>query len=100
MFTKFIEERSFVSDTNAYHAFFDECVERAESAAANPDPAADRLVFLELEVSDSDRTVFILPPDIRDARSVGKYTRFCIGTIFGRFFTNSRGDKVNRKWCF
>ena len=65
MFTKFIEERSFVSDTNAYHAFFDECVERAESAAANPDPSADRLVFLELEVSDSDRTVFILPPDIR-----------------------------------
>ena len=72
MFTKFIEERSFVSETNAYHAFFDECVERAESAAANPDPAADRLVFLELEVSDSDRTVFILPPDIRDARSVSR----------------------------
>ena len=69
MFTKFIEERSFVSDTNAYHAFFDECVERAESAAANPDPAADRLVFLELEVSDSDRTVFILPPDIRDEQA-------------------------------
>ena len=69
MFTKFIEERSFVSETNAYHAFFDECVERAESAAANPDPAADRLVFLELEVSDSDRTVFILPPDIRDPHS-------------------------------
>ena len=70
MFTKFIEERSFVSDTNAYHAFFDECVERAESAAANPDPAADRLVFLELEVSDSDRTVFILPPDIRERADI------------------------------
>ena len=30
MFTKFIEERSFVSDTNTALAFFDECIARWE----------------------------------------------------------------------
>ena len=71
MFTKFIEERSFVSETNTYHAFFDECVDRHEMAVrvrerngGGLDP--DQIAFLELEVSDSDRTVFILPPDIGD----------------------------------
>ena len=51
MFTKFIEERSFVSDTNTALAFFDECME-------HPDRR-----FLELDFPDSDRTVFIMPPD-------------------------------------
>jgi hypothetical protein len=65
MFAKFIEERSFVSDTNAYHAFFDECVDRLQMVLMN-DHDPEKLSFLELEVSDSDRTVFILPPDISD----------------------------------
>ena len=30
MFTKFIEERSFVSETNTCLAFFDECVDRVQ----------------------------------------------------------------------
>ncbi len=59
MFTKFIEERSFVSDTNASLAFFDECVDKAVMA----DAAGAEHHFLELESVGSDRTVFILPPD-------------------------------------
>ena len=55
MFTKFIEERSFVSETNTCLAFFDECVDRFEHE--------DGPKFLELEGFDSDRTVFILPPE-------------------------------------
>ncbi|TRY69064.1 hypothetical protein TCAL_04429 [Tigriopus californicus] len=55
MFTKFIEERSFVSETNTCLAFFDECMERTESGGV-PD-------FLEYEDLESDRTLFILPPD-------------------------------------
>ena len=53
MFTKFIEERSFVSETNTALAFFDECVAHCESPER----------FLELDFPDSDRTVFIMPPD-------------------------------------
>ena len=52
MFTKFIEERSFVSETNTALAFFDECVDHAHEHR-----------FLELEFPDSDRTMFILPPN-------------------------------------
>lgn len=55
MFTKFIEERSFVSETNTYLAFFDECVDRMEHE--------EMPKFLEVEGFDSDRTVFILPPE-------------------------------------
>jgi hypothetical protein len=54
MFTKFIEERSFVSDTNASLAFFDECMDHHGDLDHR---------YLELEGPDSDRTVFILPPD-------------------------------------
>ena len=67
MFTKFIEERSFVSETNTALAFFDECMEHAE----NPR-------FLELDFPDSDRTVFIMPPDTSGlpAGSEYKYENF------------------------
>ncbi len=54
MFTKFIEERSFVSETNTALAFFDECVEHSGQHHGR---------FLELDFPDSDRTVFIMPPD-------------------------------------
>ena len=43
MFTKFIEERSFVSDTNTALAFFDECIARHQ------EESGDSLRFLELE---------------------------------------------------
>lgn len=62
MFTKFIEERSFVSEANASLAFFDDCVDRS-SVENNHHSADEPCHFLELESVDSDRTVFILPPD-------------------------------------
>ena len=65
MFTKFIEECSFVSDINTSLAFFDECVERME------DEEGGRL--LEVEGEHSDRTVFILPPDASDLPSGQEY---------------------------
>ena len=58
MFTKFIEECSFVSDINTSLAFFDECVERVEREEGGR--------LLENEGKVSDRTVFILPPDPSD----------------------------------
>jgi hypothetical protein len=57
MFAKFIEERSFVSETNTCLAFFDECVEKKDEAGVR---------FLEQEGVESDRTVFILPPQASD----------------------------------
>ena len=61
MFTKFIEERSFVSETNMSLAFFDECMDRQTDHYSS-----DPVRFLEMESSISDRTVFILPPDTSD----------------------------------
>ena len=58
MFTKFIEECSFVSDINTSLAFFDECVERVEREEGGR--------LLEVEGEQNDRTVFILPPDPGD----------------------------------
>lgn len=81
MFTKFIEERSFVSDTNTALAFFDECIGK-QSKAAHEDSHHQQsntgLRFLELEGFETDRTVFILPPDTSDLPSGGvyKYDKF------------------------
>ena len=62
LFTKFIEECSFVSDVNQHLAFFDECMERLESRSL--ESTGGRL--LEVEGALSDTTVFILPPDTTD----------------------------------
>lgn len=71
MFTKFIEERSFVSETNTSLAFFDECIDRTY------DPNnADHVRYLEVEGSTSDRTVFILPPDASDLPSGNTFNHF------------------------
>ncbi|KAF2368050.1 uDENN domain [Trinorchestia longiramus] len=57
MFSKFIEERSFVSDKDASLAFFDECVERvARQQSSEP---MGRLLEVELGVSEH---TFVLPP--------------------------------------
>ncbi len=73
MFTKFIEERSFVSETNTCLAFFDECVEsalvhhRRQLQGDHGGAAAEEPSFLELDGHyESDRTVFILPPEAGD----------------------------------
>lgn len=68
MFTKFIEERSFVSETNTSLAFFDECMDR-QTDHYNNDPVR----FLEIDGTISDRTVFILPPDASDLPAGGVY---------------------------
>ncbi|XP_071449879.1 DENN domain-containing protein Crag isoform X2 [Hetaerina americana] len=57
MFIRFIEERSFVSDMDASLAFFDECTEKVDS-----DDADSRLLELD-ESHQSERTVFIMPPE-------------------------------------
>uniref|UniRef100_A0A915BHZ9 tRNA-splicing endonuclease subunit Sen54 N-terminal domain-containing protein n=1 Tax=Parascaris univalens TaxID=6257 RepID=A0A915BHZ9_PARUN len=58
-FNRFIEERSFVSDKNAYNAFFDDCI-----AKINP---ADERTFetslLDVELSTSSQTEFTPPPE-------------------------------------
>ena len=69
MFTKFIEECSFVSDINTSLAFFDECVERTELEEGSG--------LLELDEEQSDRTLFILPPDPGDLLA-GKEYRYAI----------------------
>lgn len=60
MFTRFIEERSFVSDKDVSLAFFDECTDRV-------DTAGDSTEHLLLEVAGSmqshEHTVFISAPE-------------------------------------
>jgi len=58
IFTKFIEECSFVSDVNQSLAFFDDCIDRM---ARNEDGR-----LLDSEGANSDTTILILPPDSSD----------------------------------
>ncbi|KPJ13518.1 C-myc promoter-binding protein [Papilio machaon] len=56
MFTRFIEERSFVCDADVGLTFFDECIERVAAGDGHP--------LLGVDASNlSERTVFVLPPD-------------------------------------
>ncbi|XP_074593897.1 DENN domain-containing protein Crag [Brevipalpus obovatus] len=62
MFTRFIEERSFVSDKNTSLAFFDECLDKIE-AYGNMENAL-KLRLLDADQSpQNDRTVFIPAPE-------------------------------------
>ncbi|CAL1604637.1 unnamed protein product [Knipowitschia caucasica] len=54
MFSRFIEECSFVSDKDAGLAFFDDCVEKVDSVDC---------VLMEEEHQSSEHTVFICPPE-------------------------------------
>ncbi|XP_069954513.1 DENN domain-containing protein Crag isoform X4 [Cherax quadricarinatus] len=56
MFSKFIEERSFVSDKDASLAFFDDCAEKVVD-----DDTSVRL--LEVELAQSEHTLFLPPPE-------------------------------------
>ncbi|KAL4092280.1 hypothetical protein QTP88_026805 [Uroleucon formosanum] len=60
MFIRFIEERSFVSNMDAALEFFDECSEKIDSE--NYDT---RLIELDT-CGESERTVFIMPPEMND----------------------------------
>ncbi|GLV31716.1 Calmodulin-binding protein related to a Rab3 GDP/GTP exchange protein [Carabus blaptoides fortunei] len=57
MFTRFIEERSFVADGDLGLAFFDECTERLTN-----EESTIRLLEPEMAHS-SERTVLLLPPE-------------------------------------
>ncbi|KAJ8272241.1 hypothetical protein COCON_G00111000 [Conger conger] len=59
MFIRFIEECSFVSDKDASLAFFDDCVEKADSERSEE----TRLIELD-ESHRSEHTVFITPPEL------------------------------------
>ena len=89
MFTKFIEECSFVSDINTSLAFFDECVERVEREEGGR--------LLESEVSLSDRTVFILPPEPTGLPAGGEYRSSTLDKFDHSLFQDSprAGDEVS-----
>uniref|UniRef100_A0A665WCH1 DENN/MADD domain containing 4A n=1 Tax=Echeneis naucrates TaxID=173247 RepID=A0A665WCH1_ECHNA len=59
MFSRFIEECSFVSDKDASLAFFDECVDKLDSER----PEDTRLIELD-ESHRSEHTVYINPPEL------------------------------------
>jgi len=65
MFTKFIEECSFVSDVNQSLAFFDECIDRISRNESGR--------LLDSEGALSDTTILILPPDSSDLPSGVEY---------------------------
>ncbi|CAH0399446.1 unnamed protein product [Chilo suppressalis] len=73
MFTRFIEERSFVCDVDQGLTFFDECIERV---ASGDEP------LLGLDNSNtSERTVFVLPPDPPDPQETYTYETFELDTV-------------------
>ncbi|KAM6937823.1 C-myc promoter-binding protein [Xenentodon cancila] len=59
MFSRFIEECSFVSDKDAGLAFFDECVDKIDSER----PEDTRLIELD-DSHRSEHTVYINPPEL------------------------------------
>uniref|UniRef100_A0A2A4JDM7 UDENN domain-containing protein n=1 Tax=Heliothis virescens TaxID=7102 RepID=A0A2A4JDM7_HELVI len=68
MFTRFIEERSFVYEPDQGLTFFDECIERV---------AAGDEQLLGMDTSNaSERTAFVLPPDPPDPEATYNYERF------------------------
>lgn len=74
MFIRFIEERSFVSDGDHNLTFFDECAERV---GAYDDDAAE-IRFIDNDAGhSSERTKFILPPEVTGgAEKTYTYTSF------------------------
>ncbi|XP_023231484.1 C-myc promoter-binding protein-like [Centruroides sculpturatus] len=78
MFIRFIEERSFVSDKDACLAFFDECTEKVDETGA--------VRLLEFESQQSDRTVFIAPPEPYGLLSGITYTYHEFGVLNPQLF--------------
>lgn len=75
MFTRFIEERSFVYEPDQGLTFFDECIERV--AAGD-----DQLLGMDTG-NASERTAFVLPPDPPDP---GNMSRFSLLLLLDRIF--------------
>ncbi|XP_063539999.1 DENN domain-containing protein Crag [Cydia strobilella] len=71
MFTRFIEERSFVCDVDQGLPFFDECIERVA--------CGDSGSLLGTDTSNaSERTVFVLPPNPLDDGETYSYSKFSL----------------------
>ncbi|XP_061719640.1 DENN domain-containing protein Crag isoform X1 [Cydia pomonella] len=69
MFTRFIEERSFVCDVDQGLPFFDECIERVA--------CGDSGSLLGTDTSNaSERTVFVLPPNPLEDGETYTYSKF------------------------
>ncbi|XP_050679271.1 DENN domain-containing protein Crag isoform X2 [Leptidea sinapis] len=84
MFTRFIEERSFVVDgADQGLTFFDECIERV----LRDEP------LLDIDTSNtSERTVFVLPPDPPDPEEQYTYEKFVLDeSLIARCKQWSRG---------
>ena len=60
MFSKFIEERSFVSDKDASLVFFDDCVSKVVAASTSGEPLGR---LLEVEAGTGEHTFFLPPPE-------------------------------------
>ncbi|KAM3965518.1 LOW QUALITY PROTEIN: DENN domain-containing protein Crag [Aphomia sociella] len=72
MFTRFIEERSFVCDVDQGLTFFDECIERVAYGTDGP--------LLGCDAPASERTVFVLPPDPPDPEETYTYEKIELDT--------------------
>lgn len=81
MFTRFIEERSFVSDKDTSLAFFDECLDKIE--ASDFENALDLRILDVNETSQNVRTVFIPAPEPSSSKTF-VYTHF--GPLFEKNF--------------
>ncbi|XP_054165030.1 DENN domain-containing protein 4C-like [Oppia nitens] len=75
MFTRFIEERSFVSDKNISLAFFDECSEKLDSLSDSVDSSSLRLLDFG-DYIHNDQTVFIPPPEPMTSDDEFTYSEF------------------------
>lgn len=95
MFTRFIEERSFVSDKNTSLAFFDECLDKIEAYGDLDSALKLRLLDLD-DSSQNDRTVYIPAPE---PISSEKYAYKCFPELNPALFhehpTSSRFDLDN-----
>ncbi|XP_061138501.1 C-myc promoter-binding protein isoform X1 [Syngnathus typhle] len=65
MFSRFIEECSFVSDKDASLAFFDECADKLSTVAKIDSEKPDDARLIELDESHrSEHTVYVNPPEL------------------------------------
>ncbi|XP_077451452.1 C-myc promoter-binding protein isoform X1 [Stigmatopora argus] len=65
MFSRFIEECSFVSDKDASLAFFDDCADKLSTVAKIDSEKPDDARLIELDEShQSEHTVFVNPPEL------------------------------------
>ncbi|VDD87018.1 unnamed protein product [Enterobius vermicularis] len=59
LFNRFIEERSFVSDKNAFNAFFDECIDKVRDYGGK----SSEPILLNAGLPESSQTEITMPPE-------------------------------------